>query len=629
MRAGISLRSQILQQVVNDPALKYSSVLRAVAIREINNFALRDEAAGYYRFEADGTDTSPNARNLTVAGSPTFSAGIFGNCMDLGSSNSSKKATIANNMGITGGACSMSARVKINTAPSSGQYQDLLYQISATNNNTNRIYYWNDGGTLKITFGRDKLGTGGNEVTVARTLTVGTWYTLTYAYDGTTLRAYIDGVLIGSTAASGAGSSGGSNGFAVGVNAGGSSNYASAAFDDLLIIGRGLSHREVNLIVGTADYYDGSNLGNSVYPSGTTIKPTPWGNELGEYFDGSSAYTLLPNFTEVTARTIMGFFTVDDFGGTDVRCLLDNTKSGVSNYLRIAVVQDGAGGGYAGHDRELEFRVADNAVYSTGKRIRAKTPYFFTLAWNGSIQVLTINGEVYAASANAGTPASNAYLWGLGTSMDGDSPGGQKHKGMIWGLSIVDRYVTPAECHQIARRAIYRTCKRRNSAFRAAFSGDVSTAATVLTATFSVPGSTTTGGASSAPAVVSATFSIPAPTVTGGSLASPAAITATFTIVQPSVFSPDETVYPGTRTATFSIPTPVVTGAASATPATLSATFSVAGVTVTVELNTVVSVSAITAIFTIPAFTVRQGGYRDKYPTMTDTYSDKYPTLPL
>lgn len=629
MRAGISLRSQILQQVVNDPALKFSSALRAIAIREINNFALRDEAAGYYRFEADGTDTSPNARNLTVAGSPTFSAGVFGNCMDLGSSNSTKKATIANNMGITGGACSMSVRVKINTAPSSGQYQDLLYQISATNNNTNRIYYWNNGGTLTLTFGRDKLGSGGNEVTLARTLTVGQWYTLTYAYDGTTLRAYIDGTLVGSTAASGAGSSGGSNGFAVGVNAGGSSNWASAAFDDLLIVGRGLTQREVNLIVGTVDYYDGSNQSNSVYPSGTAIKPTPWGTELGEYFDGSNAYSLLPNFTEVTARTIMGFFTVDDFGGTNVRCLLDNTKSGVSNYLRIAVVQDGAGGGYAGRDREIEFRVADNAVYSTGKRIRAKTPYFFTLAWNGSIQVLTINGEVYAASANAGTPASNAYFWGLGTSMDGDTPGGQKHKGMAWGFTVIDRYVTPAECHQIARRALYRTCKRRNAAFKAAFSGDVSTAATVLTATFSVPGSTTTGGSSSAPAVVSATFSIPAPTVTGSASSAPATLTATFTIVQPSVFSPDETIYPSVRTATFSIPVPTVSGTAAASASTLTATFSVAGVTVTVELNTLVTASVIAATFTIPAFTVRQGGYRDKYPSMTDTYSDKYPTLPL
>lgn len=224
-------------------------------------FRLYKALRAYFRLESNGNDETANAYNLTEAGSPAHSAAKFGNGLDLGTSNASKKATVANNLGITTGPITVVGWLKVLTEIGSGYY-DLFYHMAATGNITNRIWYEYNGGTRRLVFNRDRLGTGSD--TVNYTITLGTTATrhLALTYDGATIRAYVDGLLVGSIASSGSGASGGSNFFGLGVNAGGSSNYSSALFDDVAVFAQHLTADDVyELATGYAvvTKYEGSN----------------------------------------------------------------------------------------------------------------------------------------------------------------------------------------------------------------------------------------------------------------------------------------------------------------------------------------------------------------------------------
>lgn len=241
---------------------------KAAARREINaNWLLSDaNLQGYWRLESDGSDETANNYDLTEVGSPSHSSAKFGNGLDLGTSNSSKYSYISNDLGITGGTIVMSAWVKLTTEISAGNYV-FVGQCDNGNKVINEIRYDYNSGNRQIVFVREKAGVGVGEVIYPISMGTTDTFHLLYWYDGTNLKGYVNGVLVGTTATSGNGTSiDRFDRFYIGAryNQSTASLFSSAIIDDVAVFNRALSDYEVKaLYYGTADLRFSSDISGS------------------------------------------------------------------------------------------------------------------------------------------------------------------------------------------------------------------------------------------------------------------------------------------------------------------------------------------------------------------------------
>jgi hypothetical protein len=283
--------------------------------REFINTSLYNDAnlVAYYKLE-DTTDTK-GGFNFTNNGTVTFPAGVFNNCASLGTSNTTKYLSVANNLGINGGNATISGWFKILTAPATNATYMLAMQINDTSDVGYSIKYRDSGGTKQIMFDRLREGIQEDSVVVNQTLTTDTWYHLVVTYDGTNVIGYVNGSAVGSpVASSGNGSGTTANTFRLGLHYNGSSWFASAAIDDVAVLSRALTASEVKSIytsrtfqkdtnnslnVGLVSYYklgdttdfygsnNATNVGTSTFTSGK------YNNALT--LNGSSQYLSVAN----------------------------------------------------------------------------------------------------------------------------------------------------------------------------------------------------------------------------------------------------------------------------------------------------------------------------------------------
>jgi hypothetical protein len=225
--------------------------------------ALTDNIAAYWKFD-DSTNLvdSVAAITLTNNGTTTFPTGFILQGPDFGSSNSTKWLEVANGLGITTGAMTMAGWVNITTAPGSG----VLYILVGVRSNGNldwSIRYNNSGGTLQV-LGTSSGSTQTN-ITVNQTLTTGTWYFLTVAYDGSsTYTLYLNASSIGTATKANTGAGG--TGTFFGANFGGSGQFSSCKMDEWGFWTRALTGTEITTL-----YNSGAGL---QYPfTGNTVKP--------------------------------------------------------------------------------------------------------------------------------------------------------------------------------------------------------------------------------------------------------------------------------------------------------------------------------------------------------------------
>jgi hypothetical protein len=205
----------------------------------------------YYKLE-NANDTTPNAFNLTNNNTVSFASGKHGNGADFGSSNTDKSLSIASDLGINGGACSIVGWFKLNADIADGGAWQLVAQEDATNDILNAISYTRSGSTRTVAFRRYRQGIAGDEVTHNVNLGTTEWHHLAVTYDATNLRGYLDGALVaGPTAFSGNGAGVASASFAIGNNRGaaaGSNGYASILADDVAVFNRALSLSEIETL---------------------------------------------------------------------------------------------------------------------------------------------------------------------------------------------------------------------------------------------------------------------------------------------------------------------------------------------------------------------------------------------
>ena len=213
-----------------------------MAALEFSSTPLFGQEAHYWKLE--DVNATTGGVNLTNNNTVAFNAAKFNNGADTGAANANKSLTAASDLGIAGGAVSISLWVNITSAPSNSQ-QDLFSQTDAGTNTRYTIRYSDTAGTKTIHFLRTKVGVGDEEETVAQDLGTGTFHHLVLTYNTTVIEGYYDGASTGTTTASGDGSAGGVDGVTIGTAAGAGGSFFSGLIDDVVLFTRALTDDEV------------------------------------------------------------------------------------------------------------------------------------------------------------------------------------------------------------------------------------------------------------------------------------------------------------------------------------------------------------------------------------------------
>lgn len=233
---------------------------------ELYNTPLFSDAnlIAYYRLA--NTSDSKGSFTLTNYNSVGFATGKFGNGANYGAANTNKYLGTTNTLGINGGAMSMSLWWQNNGTVVGHQMLDVAVQGNTSSKIMYRINYDNRSGGSKYKFYRNGFGgmasgTTGEIIIDAIPATSG-YDHLVLTYDGTTLKGYLNGKLVGSAAASGngAGWSGMAGGFLLGAvmawdgwktyDPGGFYASLSGVLDDVAVFNRALTAAEVSLLYG-------------------------------------------------------------------------------------------------------------------------------------------------------------------------------------------------------------------------------------------------------------------------------------------------------------------------------------------------------------------------------------------
>jgi hypothetical protein len=202
----------------------------------------------YYKCE-DVSD-SKGAYTLTNNNSVTFTGAKYGNGANFGSSNSDKSLSVSNDMGITGGAITISCWVRLLAEIGSGVYCFTDQNDTGTEVEYDIAYEYNSGAP-RIRIDRTKRLVSNNPIYYTLTMGTSNFYHFALTYDTTNLRAYVNGILVGSPlATSGNGTDTGSttDKFIIGAaqdNLGATGTFASAIIDDVGVFNTALSASDI------------------------------------------------------------------------------------------------------------------------------------------------------------------------------------------------------------------------------------------------------------------------------------------------------------------------------------------------------------------------------------------------
>ncbi len=198
----------------------------------------------YYRME--DTSDSKGSNSLTAVGTPSSVTAKFNNGYSY---DGSSYHHTNSNMGINGGAVTISGWIKLNSRPGSGSTWYMASQFNSSSKVEYDFWFTNTSGTYSVSVNRGKSGVSDNPVSTNFDLGTTSYHFLALTYDGTYLRGYLDGESFGSLATSGSGSGGSVNDFVLGAAYNGTSK-ADAVWDDMAVFSRALSAGEIAELYG-------------------------------------------------------------------------------------------------------------------------------------------------------------------------------------------------------------------------------------------------------------------------------------------------------------------------------------------------------------------------------------------
>jgi hypothetical protein len=396
--------------------------------QEIASTALAGDAnkRAYYKFDAGAltTDSSGNGYTLTNTNTVGEGTGKFGVCADFSSTNSNKDLRIANDLGIAGGAISLSAWVKITTAPISTNIACIIAQSDAGTDTEYYIRYYNNGGTLQVEFFRTKRGVGNNIVTVNHTLSTTSFTHVALTYDATNIVGYINGVNVGTIAASGNGTSGSSDCFSLGEVLGFNTWYLSGLIDDAAVFNRALTATEISNLYKTGVKKLNGQVNLNPELESTSLRGDA---NLVQYtrFEGNSTATVGGNGTDANMSYTTGKFgQCGVFNGSNAYISIsrtpvaDNQSGTISAWINItdtaALGRIVSSGDEASATRYIDFYVGTTLYYrfndnGTEDRISGSTTistgqwYHVVITSDGSAIKMYVNGNLETLTVASGT----------------------------------------------------------------------------------------------------------------------------------------------------------------------------------------------------------------------------------
>jgi hypothetical protein len=185
---------------------------------------------------------SVNGQNGTLTNGPLWTTGKLGQAIRLDGSND---YVALPTMDLTGSALTMSAWVMFTAFPANSD-QRILSKSSGI---AEQSHYWmlsqtKQGNAQRLRF---RLRTGSSTTTLIASsgdLAANTWYHAVATYDGSTMKLYLNGTLVGSTAKTGTLATSTWVSVNIGRNPDGN-NYLSGAIDEVQIFNRALTQAEI------------------------------------------------------------------------------------------------------------------------------------------------------------------------------------------------------------------------------------------------------------------------------------------------------------------------------------------------------------------------------------------------
>lgn len=381
----------------------------------------------YLRFEsgAELVDSSGNSHTLTAIGTPTYSAGEFGQAVDLATN---KGFSIVDHADLKPtGAFSISAWVKT-TFNSSDTY---IFQSYSQNSNVAgfRLALANNSANVQLLSGKNNgttLGTNWNAATGTKTVNDGNWHFVVATSDGTTLRVYVDGKFDSSSAWANNPAYAATNYVRIGcLNTSGSdSAFFSGSIDDLhLFNGIALSADQIKELyegryVGegwpqtglVAGYHLNGNStdfsGNNNH--GTDSNMTYGAGKIGNcgIFNGSSSYIATPTYNQASGAdfTVSGWI-MRTGACTNYNGIVSHSTSAADSWM-ISLYSG------AGTDNKISFRGNDGYL-TTPSELTINIWYHFACIFSSGIKIIYLNGaEVTRSGSTSYTGTNIAFVIG-------------------------------------------------------------------------------------------------------------------------------------------------------------------------------------------------------------------------
>ena len=226
------------------PFTTYWSIANSVQVSQTKFFT---DANLVSLYKLEDTSDSKGANTLTNNGGATFAPAKYGNGADMGASNTSKYLSVASNLGIAGNSdMTFAGWLKLDTEITAGVYVLLQHDTLLTAARYLQVYYQYNAGNRALT-----LVAAGNGINYPITLgTTNLVHVLATRITGSSLaNLYVNGSFV---ATIGLGtSSAGDDALKIGND--GTTNYASAIFDDVPVFNRSFSDADaMDLYVGAS-----------------------------------------------------------------------------------------------------------------------------------------------------------------------------------------------------------------------------------------------------------------------------------------------------------------------------------------------------------------------------------------
>ena len=160
--------------------------------------SLTDNIVSYWKLDESSGNAVDSVGSYTLTNTNTvgYATGKINNGADFGAINTNKDLRNTANLGMLfSTSFTYNFWMNVTTQPANNTAVNPITWADNTTANTkgyNEIQLYNDNGTLQVYIDR-RDSAGGDQPGQNRTFTLGTWYMLTYTWDGSNQNLYLDG----------------------------------------------------------------------------------------------------------------------------------------------------------------------------------------------------------------------------------------------------------------------------------------------------------------------------------------------------------------------------------------------------------------------------------------------------